>query len=147
MGGPLGSTIARCCSSRSVLRHRHRHHRAGQPASRSSVIRQSAADHSDELTREEATVQTQRGVPNLRPRKKKGVKPQGEQTTCEECGGTGVIRCPTCEGWARENYKGVPLLPKGVYPDWCRYCKATGTVTCFGCLGSGIPREPIGFRV
>jgi hypothetical protein len=38
------------------------------------------------------------------------------------------------------------MLPPGVWPVWCRDCRASGRWHCERCLGTGVKREPLGFR-
>ncbi len=90
-------------------------------------------------------VQTPRGVPNI----KKTIP----QNPCNKCCGTGKVTCGNCNGvgtfflmvnhadgrhcpqtvfatTGRVNFQDRAVLPKGVYPEWCAYCRATGRWYC-----------------
>eukprot|EP00873_Tetraselmis_striata_P004916 jgi/Tetstr1/425180/TSEL_015641.t1 len=86
-------------------------------------------------------VQTQRGIPN----KPANISRETENP-CNVCGGVGRTNCWTCNGRGRVNFLDEAVLPQGELPVWCSYCRG-GLVYCDGCMGTGVKREPIGFRV
>ncbi|PNW86547.1 hypothetical protein CHLRE_02g091193v5 [Chlamydomonas reinhardtii] len=88
-------------------------------------------------------VQTSRGIPGWDSTRK---IPEG-QTACALCGGSGKICCPTCDGKGRVNRIDRLVLPKGENPVHCLSCRGTTLALCGRCLGTGIKRAPIGFRV
>lgn len=52
-----------------------------------------------------------------------------------------------CRGKGRLNFTKAAMLPKGVWPQWCAHCRATGKWVCERCMGTGVHRDPIGFRL
>lgn len=66
---------------------------------------------------------------------------------CQECKGTGRTVCGVCGGKGRTNCQELEVLPHGTWPCWCKACRSSGLWLCQSCFGTGILREPIGFRV
>ena len=46
--------------------------------------------------------------------------------TCRNCGGSGSVRCPRCDGYG--------TMDTG---DTCYYCQGAKTVVCPSCNGTG----------
>ncbi|KAG2428613.1 hypothetical protein HYH02_014314 [Chlamydomonas schloesseri] len=88
-------------------------------------------------------VQTSKGIPGWDSTRK---LPEG-QTPCALCSGSGKIRCPTCDGKGRVNRIDKLVLPKGENPVHCLTCRGTTLALCGRCLGTGVKRPAIGFRV
>uniref|UniRef100_A0A061SD15 Hsp40 cysteine-rich domain superfamily n=1 Tax=Tetraselmis sp. GSL018 TaxID=582737 RepID=A0A061SD15_9CHLO len=87
-------------------------------------------------------VRTKRGVPNSSPN-----VCSEKENPCEHCMGLGRTSCWSCNGRGRVNHTDDAMLPKGVFPVWCRNCRGGGLVYCNWCMGTGVRREPIGFRL
>lgn len=103
-------------------------------------------------------VHTSSGIPNVD-------KPPLPPNPCSKCKGTGKITCGNCNGvgthilvWlpacmpqlaqpGRVNYTTHAVLPKGVFPKWCAFCRSSGRWYCERCMGTGVHRDPIGFRL
>ncbi|KAI3428595.1 hypothetical protein D9Q98_007418 [Chlorella vulgaris] len=84
-------------------------------------------------------VQTQRGTPTF--------VPVVADVPCRHCEGLGKTTCGDCRGKGRINHRGATMLPAGVWPQWCPTCRASGRWCCLRCMGTGVRRQPIGFRV
>ncbi|KAL0022077.1 hypothetical protein WJX79_003385 [Trebouxia sp. C0005] len=84
-------------------------------------------------------VETHRGVPNVAV-----VKPENP---CKVCLGKGKVTCGTCEGKGRTNGLQYRMLPSGMWPTWCKSCRGSGLWYCQRCMGTGVKRDPIGFRL
>ncbi|GAB4814424.1 hypothetical protein N2152v2_001470 [Parachlorella kessleri] len=61
---------------------------------------------------------------------------------CPACQGTGKVL-----GKGRVNFRDEAMLPRGAWPEWCPCCRASGRWYCERCMGTGVRREPIGFRL
>ncbi|KAL6771472.1 hypothetical protein ACKKBG_A26520 [Auxenochlorella protothecoides x Auxenochlorella symbiontica] len=55
--------------------------------------------------------------------------------------------CGVCRGKGRLNFAEAAMLPKGAWPVWCTACRASGKWYCEACLGTGMHRGPMGFRL
>ncbi|EFN55181.1 hypothetical protein CHLNCDRAFT_57961 [Chlorella variabilis] len=84
-------------------------------------------------------VETQPGIPTFQP--------FIADTPCPHCGGRGKVTCGDCRGKGRLNYRATAMLPQGVWPQWCPSCRASGRWCCPRCMGTGVRRQPIGFRI
>ncbi|KAK9816738.1 hypothetical protein WJX72_004392 [[Myrmecia] bisecta] len=62
-------------------------------------------------------------------------------------GGRGKTTCGECKGRGRVNYIDRAMLPKGAWPQWCTACRGSGLWFCERCMGTGVKRNPIGFRL
>jgi hypothetical protein len=66
---------------------------------------------------------------------------------CRTCSGNGQVRCSVCSGAGRSNCTDQLVLPKGVFPIWCKNCRAKGLELCPRCFGTGRRAPSIGFRL
>ena len=65
-----------------------------------------------------------------------GYNPAAAPQTCMACGGSGRVRCSTCNG--RGSWYDQPTTANGVAQlRTCSACMSSGLITCFSCGGSG----------
>ncbi|KAL9668957.1 hypothetical protein QQ045_006498 [Rhodiola kirilowii] len=65
---------------------------------------------------------------------------------CVVCQGSGRVDCYGCCGKGRTNHVDLSMLPKGVWPKWCKTCRGSGLAHCSRCLGTGEYRYVMGFQ-